>query len=74
MLDLLLWRAVVRDRRWLVWTIFVFAVIPALLQIAQMIYVTFGPRKVALQCLKRRGLEGFWDGEACGHGSEGSPP
>jgi hypothetical protein len=41
MLGLLLWRAVVRGRRWLVWTIMVVAVIPALLQMAETIYVTF---------------------------------
>jgi heme/copper-type cytochrome/quinol oxidase subunit 4 len=40
-LGLLLWRAVARGRRWLVWTIFVIAVIPALLQMSEMIYVTF---------------------------------
>jgi len=38
---LLLWRAVVRGRRWLVWTIFIIAVMPALLQTAEMIYVNF---------------------------------
>jgi hypothetical protein len=41
MLGLVLWRAVVRGRRWLVWTIMVVAVIPALLQMAETIYVTF---------------------------------
>jgi hypothetical protein len=40
-LELLLWRAVVRRRRWLVWTIFVIAVLPALLQTAETIYVNF---------------------------------
>jgi hypothetical protein len=40
-LELLLWRAVVRGRRWLVWTIFIIAVVPALLQTAEMIYVNF---------------------------------
>jgi hypothetical protein len=40
-LELLLWRAVMRGRRWLVWTIFIIAVIPALMQTAQMIYVNF---------------------------------
>jgi hypothetical protein len=38
---LLLWRAVVRGRRWLVWTIFIIAVVPALLQTTEMIYVHF---------------------------------
>jgi len=37
----LLWRAVVRSRRGVVWTILAIAVIPALLQITQIIYVTF---------------------------------
>lgn len=40
-LGLLLWRAVVRGRRWLVWTIFVIVVIPGLLQMSEIIYVTF---------------------------------
>ena len=40
-LGLLLWRAILRGRRWLVWTVFVIAVVPALLQTAEMIYVTF---------------------------------
>jgi len=40
-LGLLLWRAVVRGRRWLVWTIFVIVVIPGLLQMSELIYVTF---------------------------------
>lgn len=38
---LLLWRAVVRGGRWLVWTIFVIVVIPGLLQMSEIIYVTF---------------------------------
>ena len=40
-LELVLWRAIVRGRRWLVWAIFMIAVLPALLQTAQMIYVHF---------------------------------
>ena len=38
---LLLWRAVVRGRRWLVWTIFVFAAYPALMLAAQFVYEHF---------------------------------
>jgi len=37
----LLWRAVVRGRRWLVWTIFVFAAYPALMLAAQFVYEHF---------------------------------
>lgn len=37
----LLWLGVARGRRWLVRVIFVIAVLPALLQTAQMIYVHF---------------------------------
>jgi hypothetical protein len=40
-LELLLWRAVVRGRRWLVRTIFIIAVVPAFLQTAETIYVNF---------------------------------
>ena len=35
---LFLWRAVVRDRRWLVWTIFVLAAYPAAMRAAQFVY------------------------------------
>ena len=38
---LLLWRAVVRGRRWLVWTIFVLAVYPAVMRVAQFVYEHF---------------------------------
>jgi hypothetical protein len=38
---LLLWRAVVRGRRWLVWTIFVLAAYPAVMLAAQFIYEHF---------------------------------
>ena len=38
---LLLWRAVARGRRWLVWTIFVFAAYPALMLAAQFVYEHF---------------------------------
>ena len=38
---LLLWRAVVRGRRWLVWTIFVLAAYPAIMLAAQWIYEHF---------------------------------
>ena len=37
----LLWRAVVRGRRWLVWTIFAVAAYPAVMQAAQIVYVHF---------------------------------
>ena len=46
-LELLLWRAVVRGRRWLVWTIFIIAVVSALLQTAQMIYVHSFERRIS---------------------------
>jgi hypothetical protein len=38
---LLLWRAVVRHRRWLVWTIFVLAAYPAVMLTAQFVYEHF---------------------------------
>src|SRR5260221_11258410 len=38
---LLLWRAVVRGRRWLVWTIFVLAAYPAVMLAAQFVYEHF---------------------------------
>ena len=38
---LLLWRAVVRARRWLVWTIFVIAAFPAIMRVAQFVYEHF---------------------------------
>jgi len=38
---LLLWRAVVRGRRWLVWTIFVLAAYPAIMLAAQFVYEHF---------------------------------
>jgi len=38
---LLLWRAVVRGRRWLVWTIFVLAAYPAVMLAAQFLYEHF---------------------------------
>jgi peptidoglycan/LPS O-acetylase OafA/YrhL len=38
---LLLWRAVVRGRRWLVWTIFVLAAFPAVMLAAQFVYEHF---------------------------------
>ena len=38
---LLLWRAVVRGRRWLVWTIFVLAAYPAVMRAAQFVYERF---------------------------------
>lgn len=38
---LLLWRAVVRGRRWLVWTIFGLAVYPAVMRAAQFVYEHF---------------------------------
>jgi hypothetical protein len=38
---LLLWRAVVRGRRWLVWTIFVLAAYPAVMRAAQLVYEYF---------------------------------
>jgi hypothetical protein len=38
---LLLWRAVVRGRRWLVWTIFVLAAYPAVMLAAQFVYEQF---------------------------------
>jgi len=38
---LVLWRAVVRGRRWLVWTIFVLAAYPAVMWIAQFVYEHF---------------------------------
>src|SRR5436190_7878095 len=37
----LLWRAVVRGRRWLVWTIFVLAAYPAVMLAAQFVYEHF---------------------------------
>ena len=37
-LMLLLWRAVARGRRWLVWTIFVLAAYPAVMLAAQFVY------------------------------------
>jgi len=38
---LLLWRAVVRGQRWLVWTIFVLAAYPAVMLAAQFVYEHF---------------------------------
>ena len=38
---LLLWRAVVRSRRWLVWTIFLLAAYPAVMRAAQFVYEHF---------------------------------
>ena len=38
---LVLWRAVVRARRWLVWTIFVLAAFPAIMLAAQFVYEHF---------------------------------